>query len=156
MCGFLIGALVLFGVMKIAKCAWRGRGCRAGRHGRGGHRGHGGGFIRWLFEDLETTPGQERSIHEALGSFREKAREAKATFGESLDHVASAISGDELDHEAVGEAWVRQDAAIDGLRLALVEALGQIHETLDGAQRERLAELIRKVQGRGFFGDAMV
>ncbi len=104
--------------------------------------------MRWLFEDLDTTPGQERSIRETFDSLREHARETKAEWKKSVDDLAAAITAEELDHEKVGEAWVKQDKALDGIRLAAMEALGKIHETLDPSQRERLAELIR----RGGFG----
>jgi Spy/CpxP family protein refolding chaperone len=137
----LLGALALIAVFKIAKYARHG-GChhrhRGGRYGRGR-----GGWVRWLFEDLDTSPGQEKSIHETIDNLREHARETKAEFRKSVDDIVAALTSEEFDHERVGEAWVKQDKALDSIRMAAIEALGKIHETLDSRQRERLAEIIR-------------
>lgn len=138
MCGFLLGILALFAVIKLVK---HGRRCRGG--GRGPWRG-GGGYLRWLFEDLDTTPGQEKSIRETLDSLREHARDSKAELRKSVADLADALAGDELDHEKVGEAWVKQDKALDSIRMAALEAMGRIHDTLDPSQRERLAQLLRR------------
>lgn len=145
MCGFLLGILGLFVAFKLVKYARHGGGCGGGRwrhrhrrHGRGG-----GGFMRWLFEDLETTPGQEKNIEETLDSLREHARDTRAEFKRSVADLADALSSEDFDHEKVGEAWVKQDKALDSIRMAAIEALGKIHETLDSTQRARLAELIR-------------
>lgn len=142
MCGFLLGLLAFFAIFKLLKCGRRGRFGRGSRR-HGGWR-HGGGFMRWVFEDLDTSEGQEQSIRETLRTFRETARASKRSWRESLEQLAQALRSDELDHEAVGEAWVRQDRALDSLRLAAVEALGRIHDTLDERQRARLADLIER------------
>lgn len=144
MCGFVLGLLAFFAIFKLVGCGRRRR-C----HGRGGGPWGGrgrrrGGFMHWIFEDLDASPRQEESIRDTLRSFRETARDSKQSWRESLEQLARALRSDELDHEAVGEAWVRQDKALDGLRLAAVEALGRIHETLDERQRARLADLIER------------
>jgi Spy/CpxP family protein refolding chaperone len=141
-CGVLIGAigaLVLFKLVKLARYG----GCGGWRHHhrRGHHRG--GGWLRWIFEDLDTSPGQEKNIEETVEGLREKARDTRGEFKKSLDDLVAALTSDEFDHERVGEAWVKQDKALDSIRLAAIEALGKIHETLDPRQRERLAEIIR-------------
>ena len=152
--GLLLGALAAFAIFKIARFARYG-GCGGGWGGgrwRGGwrhhsHHRHGGGgpwFLRWLFEDLETTPSQERNIKETFADLREKAKDTKAEWKNSVEDLASALTADELDHEKVGEAWVKQDKALDTIRMAAIEALGKIHGTLDATQRERLAEIIRR------------
>src|SRR5687767_7237922 len=119
MCGFLLGALALIAVFKIAKYARYGR-CGGGGHHRR-HRGWDrgwdrsrwrGGWMRWLFEELDTSPGQEKSIHETVENLREHARETKAEFKKSVDDIVAALTSEEFDHERVGEAWVKQDKAL--------------------------------------------
>jgi len=155
MCGFLIGALALLAIAKLfrfARYGCGGGGCGGGGYGGWGggwrHRHHrggrGNGWLRWLFEDLETTPSQERNIKESIDSLRDHVRESKDAFKKSVDDLAEALKGDDFDHEKVGEAWVKQDKALETIRLAAIEELGKIHETLDTAQRSRLADLIRR------------
>jgi hypothetical protein len=145
MCGFLIGALAFLAIFKIAKYArYGGCGRRGGWRHRHRHEGRGGGWLRWLFEDLETTPSQERNIKESIDSLREHARETKDALQKSVADLAEALESDDLDHEKIGEAWVKQDRALESIRLAAMEALGKIHGTLDDTQRSRLADLIRR------------
>ena len=151
MCGVLIGALAALAIFKLARFAfygcggggWRHRGHHHWRHGRG-RGGYGGGWLRWLFEDLETTPGQERNIKESIETLREHASETKAAFKNSVEDLAGALESDDFDHEKVGEAWVKQDKALESIRLAAIEAMGKIHDTLDSTQRSRLADLLRR------------
>ena len=143
MCGFFIGLLVLVVIFKLLKggrCGWRRR------YGGGGHGPRGGGrhFMRWIFEDLETTPGQERTIEDALHNLKNTVKDEKESFRDSLRNLADAFRAEDLDHEAMGEAWVRQDKSIDSVRHAVAETLGEIHATLTERQRARLAELIEK------------
>jgi hypothetical protein len=100
--------------------------------------------MRWLFEDLETTPSQERNISESLEELRDHAREAKQELKRSVEDLADALKAEDFDHEKVGEAWVKQDKALESIRLAAIEAMGKIHDTLDAGQRSRLADLIRR------------
>jgi Spy/CpxP family protein refolding chaperone len=144
MCGFLFGALALLAVFKIAKYARYGCGGWRGGWRHRHHGGRGGGWMRWLFEDLETTPSQERNIRESLDSLREHARETKEEFKKSVADLAEALSADDFDHEKVGEAWVKQDKALETIRMAAIDALGKIHGTLDDTQRARLADIIRR------------
>ena len=146
MCGFLLGALALLAILKITKVARYGCGGGGGWRGGGRHRRHGrgGGWLRWVFEDLETTPGQEQNIKESIDSLREHARETKQAFQKSVEDLAAALDSEDFDHEKIGEAWVKQDRALESIRLAAIEALGKIHDTLDATQRSRLADLIRR------------
>ena len=87
MSGFIIGLVCLWGLSRVLRgrhgCGpgWRGRGW----HGRGwrGRGWSGGGragrywMLRRVFEKLDTTPGQEREIREAVD---EVATVAEARF----------------------------------------------------------------------------
>src|SRR5688572_6975698 len=69
------------------------------RRGRGGFGGFGGGFrgfgkryfLRWLFERLDTTPGQEKVIKEAFDEIRAAGSEARSEWHKSRAQVANAM-----------------------------------------------------------------
>jgi hypothetical protein len=162
MFGFLIGTACLIGLFCTLK-----RGRRFGGHC--GHRGwHGesrgdsryderGGFgrstlMRWLFERLDTTPGQERVMRTAVDDFIERARAARREVEDSRRDVARAMRSESFDAEALGEAFAKHDSALGTLRNAGVEGLAKIHEALDEKQRARLAELIESGMGRRWHG----
>jgi hypothetical protein len=141
---------------------WGRRG-RFGRHwgrrdeGEGEARGEGFGkryFLRWLFERLDTTPGQEKVILEAFDEIREAMKKAKGEWRASFSDFAKAIRGAEFDHGAVGEAFVRHDGVFEQARMAVITALQKVHEALDEKQRASLADLIEAAPGRfkGRFG----
>lgn len=157
MFGFLLGTACLLGLV------WVLRGGR--RHGRcwsaerdflpgGGDRRHFGRgmFLRWLFERLDTTPGQERVIRDAVDDFIDRAWRAKSDVEQSRGDVARAVGRDALDEAALGEVFAKHDGALSDVRQAFVGALAKIHEVLDERQRTRLAELIEAGVGRRWHG----
>lgn len=135
MFGFLIGTLSLVGLVKL----WR--------HGpHGFHHGFGGGPRRWmlrhLFERLDTTPGQEKVILEALGEVEKKGQAAREALFSARGDFAKAMRGEHFDSAAVDEAFARQQAALDELKKAAREGLAKIHEALTPEQRAHAAQLI--------------
>ena len=159
MFGFLIGFASLVGLIAVLK---RGRGCGRGWHGghhhhrhgwRGGHRGGGRrGWLRFLFQKLDTTPGQEKEIAAAVDGFVEQARELKREGKTSRDDVAKLLRTESLDEVTLGELFGRHDERLRELHKAFADALGRIHQSLDPEQRARLAELIEGGHGPGFGG----
>jgi hypothetical protein len=146
--------------------AWHG-GWGNGRFGRGGppwarhFGGDGEGdegearggfgkryFLRFLFERLDTTPGQEKVILEAFDEIKEAMKKAKGEWRTSFSDFAKAIRGTEFDHGAVGEAFVRHDGLFEQARMAVITALQKVHEALDEKQRAILADLIEAGPGR--------
>lgn len=101
-------------------------------------------LLRWLFERLETSPGQERVIRQAAEELQDVLREVRGKWKDSLGEVAEALRGDEFGHEKIAAAWVRQDGALEQARLALVENLQKVHEALEPHQRKVLAELLER------------
>lgn len=111
------------------------------------HVRRGGGFaeryaLRWLYQRLDTTPGQEKVIREAFEEISEALGKAKGDLHGSFGELAKAVRGAEFDHAAVSEAWVRHDGAFEASRLAISSALQRVHEALDERQRAILADLI--------------
>jgi len=151
MLGFLIGAVCLAGFIAVAR---RGR-CHGRRFGGGGpgHRGrHGRRFIlRHLFEELETTPGQEKVIKGAVDEVTEAVHGFKSQLHRSRGTLADVLRSDAVDENVLGELLSHHDDELDAVRKALVGALARVHDALDEGQRKRLADLLESgPRFRGF------
>lgn len=168
MFGFFFGTACLIGfVVTLARArrAYGYGGCGPGRHGFGGrggfgHHGWGDGgrggwdedgprrsrrgswFLRGLFEQLETTPGQERVIVDAVDELREAARKVRGEGRQTLEDVGKSMKSPVFDEALFGDLFSRHDIALEGLRKAFVGAAAKIHEALDERQRERFARLL--------------
>jgi Spy/CpxP family protein refolding chaperone len=160
MFGFLLGTACLVGLFWVIRGP-RGHHCHGGRSERGRHwhhegEGRGGfgrgAFMRWLYERLDTTPGQERVMRAVMDDFVDQAHSARREVEASRSDVARALRSESFDAEALGEAFAKHDSALSGLRNAAVEGLGKVHEALDDRQRARLAELIEAGMGRRWRG----
>ncbi len=180
MCGFILGTVCLFGLVKLLRCG-RHRGCgpRGGgyfgghcgpRSGgcHGGHDAYGGGGggpfargdwhspegLRWLlrplFERLVTTPGQEKVMIEAAEGLRTKLAEVREVLRASGSDTAKAFRAERFDEASMGDAFARQNAALESVQRAGIDALMKVHEALDDRQRRDLADLMDR--GVGFFG----
>ena len=157
MFGFVLGTACLIGLVWVVRGPRR-LGSRYGWDSRrardeGERRGFGGrAFVRWLFERLDTTPGQERVIRAAVDDLMDGAHAARRDLDDSRKDVARALRADSFDAEAMGEAFSKHDSALGALRRTAVQSLARIHEALDERQRQRLAELIESGRGRSWHG----
>jgi len=165
MIGFAIGIACLVGLVAVIR---RGRRAHWGRHYGYGHHhhhhrgchGHGRGFDEdrrlgplWhLFERLDTTPGQEKVIREAVDELRDTARGMRREARQSGDDVSRAMRGESFDETVMGDMFARHDDRIRELQKALVGALARIHDALDEKQRKRLADFLESGPMRGFGG----
>lgn len=135
MFGFLIGTLSLIGFIKV----WK-----AGRYGRWNH--HGDGPRRWmmrrLFERLDTTPGQEKVILEAVGEAEGKAYALREKLFTARSALAQSLRGEHFDGAQVDETFASQQAALDELKATVRGGMAKVHEALNEAQRNELATLI--------------
>ncbi len=134
MFGIVIGTLSLIGFIKV----WR-----AGRYGYGRH--HGGPrkwMLRRLFERLDTTPGQEKVILEAMNDAEAKAWAFRDAMHSSRSSFAQAFRSEHFDGARVDETFTQQQAAIDALKGSLRAGLAKVHEALNDEQRRELADLM--------------
>jgi len=116
---------------------------RAGWGGFGwGGAGSGGVMLRGLFEHLDTTPGQEKVIHEAISELRAEGRHWREELQKSRADIGKAMRAESFDEVVLGELFARHDSAIEALRKATTGALARVHVVLDERQRARLADLI--------------
>ena len=150
MFGFVFGTACLIALILILRAEHRKRG---GRWGHWGHHGcHGGHafwwhgklgrnpFLRRLFHELDTTPGQEKAIRGALDSFFKTVREAKQSLWDTRRQLAAVFRSESFDETAVGGLIEQHDDVVDKVRTAGVDALAEIFRALDPQQRERLAQ----------------
>lgn len=151
MFGFIIGLLSLFGLVHVLRGGPRGHfggGCgHRSHHRRGGFRRGGRWRNRWLrglFERLDTTPGQEKVIREAIGDVMDEAKSARRAFPDTRSNLGAAFAGETLDESAIENALAPADEKIARLRVAMSEALERIHEVLDDEQRQHLARWLSR------------
>jgi hypothetical protein len=147
MFGIFFGILCLVAFVAV----WRGRfrrGCHGG-YGYGRHFGRGGRFMRGgyfglyrLFEELDTSPGQEKAIRSALDELRQSLAALRPRLKETRHSLAAAFASDAFDADAALHAL---DGPLQGAsegRGAVVSAVAKIHEALDVDQRRRLARFV--------------
>jgi Spy/CpxP family protein refolding chaperone len=163
MFGFLIGIASLIGLIAVLRSGrrcgargwhggWHGGGHRHGHHDHHGHH-HGGGsrgWLRWLFQRLDTTPGQEKEIARAIDELMEQGARIRKEAQTSRDDVARAMRAESLDETQLGELFARHDDTLREMQKAFAGALGRIHTVLEPDQRAKLAELIESGPRFGF------
>jgi Heavy-metal resistance len=167
MLGFFVGTVCLFGLIKTLWRGGYGRSRCGGRydamecgsrdswrhsHYRHSHHEGRGGWndpsTRWmlrsLFERLDTTPGQEKVIMQALDQLRGRGREARDAMHATGPDAARAFRGERFDEAAMADAFAKHDAALESMQKALFEALAKSHEALDERQRHVVADMLER------------
>jgi Spy/CpxP family protein refolding chaperone len=139
-----------------------GTACLAGlifalRHHHGHHHGRGGrwswrGRMRWLFERLDTSPGQEKVFVKAADDLTEAFEKMRDELRNTRAAIAQSLRGEHFDANSLRELHEKHDALIAQLRETLRGAMAQVHESLDPRQRRELADLIEHGWGYGYRG----
>jgi len=142
MFGFLFGTACLLGLTATFARRHHDRGCYGGHRGRGFRHGGGRFILNRLLERLDTTPGQEKVIREAVDTLMEDVHEARSELYGTRADVAQAIRGETLDRGAIDGVFERHDLVIERVRQNALDSFSKVHETLDERQRKILAELI--------------
>ena len=143
MWGFLFGTACVLGMVKAARgCGPRWAGCGGRGRWGGGYGRSPRGMLRFLFERLDTSPGQEKVILEAAEGVRTAAGKLEGTFDRVRRAAARSIEGEHFDAAALRELFAEHDERIKEIREALVGGLGKVHEALDDRQRRALADLM--------------
>jgi hypothetical protein len=163
MLGFIIGTVVLIGVVKAVRrarggfcghaCGWGpGGGSRFGGDWEMQRRARGGRSrwaMRWLFERLETTPGQEKAIVQALDELRANRAMVREELMQTRADLGRVLEGGLVDDASLEETFARHDRLLAQLRVSFVEALKKVTEALDEGQRKELARMLK---GGAWFG----
>ncbi len=101
-------------------------------------------MLRRLFEELDTTPGQEREIRAALDDVMISAANLKDRIQDSRADLGKAFGGEAFDEEIMAELLTQHDEPLDELRRAAVGGLARVHAALDPEQRQRLAHWLKR------------
>lgn len=104
-------------------------------------------FLRSLFTRLETTPGQEKVIVDALKELKGSFAKAKSAARKSSRDLSDALKGEQLSMDAMGSVFASLDEGTAAVRDGAFSALTKIHEVLDERQRRILADLVAKGGG---------
>jgi Spy/CpxP family protein refolding chaperone len=147
MFGFFFGTACLAGlIFALRRSRWHhGHGHSHGRGGRWSWRGR----MRWLFERLDTSPGQEKVFVKAADELTEAFEKMKDELRTARSAIAQALRGEQFDAASLRELYEKHDALIAQLRETLRTAMSQVHESLDARQRRELADLIEHGLGYG-------
>jgi hypothetical protein len=169
MFGFIIGTVCLIALLKVVRrtygYGWGPRWGGCGAEYGGSHRfGFGPGFgrrwmLRQLFERLQTTPGQERVIVQAIDRLAQNRGLVREEFTQTRADIARAIEMGLVDDATMEETFARHDRLQAQLRVAAVDALKTATEALDEHQRKILAGFLSRGgffhQGRDWGGPAV-
>jgi Spy/CpxP family protein refolding chaperone len=144
MFGFFIGAACLVGLAAVARRGRRHYYGHGGWHGHHGRRGWGGGrfFFHRILERLDTTPGQEKVIREAIHDLKDEASSIRREVRGTRSEIAEALRAPELDRALIDRVFAKHDEAIEKLRASLLSSADKVHGTLDERQRKQLADMI--------------
>jgi len=134
--GALAALVVLFTLRRILWFAfWRSRWHR--------HDGSNGRRLGYLFRRLGTRPDQEVALRAEVESLFAEMSGFRGEVPALRQELATLLAGPSLDEAAVSAALEKPLARLAQLRARAAAAVARIHATLDAAQRERLAELVR-------------
>jgi Spy/CpxP family protein refolding chaperone len=105
--------------------------------------------MRWLFERLETTPGQEKAIVTALDELRANRAVVREELRQTRGDLGRVLEGGLVDDASLEETFARHDRLLAQLRVSFVEAMRKATEALDERQRRELARMLK---GGAWFG----
>ena len=110
MFGFLFGTACLLGLTAtFARNRHEGHHCSGGHRGRGFRSRRGRFVLNRLLDRLDTTPGQEKVIREAVDTLMEDVHEARGELHATRADVAQAIRSETLDRGAIDGVFERHD-----------------------------------------------
>jgi hypothetical protein len=104
--------------------------------------------MRWIFERLQTTPGQERAVVGALDQLRSNRTLVENELQQTRQDIAQAVRSGLVDDSALDETFARHDRLLAQLRVSFVEAAKTVVEALDERQRAELGAMLER---RGWF-----
>ena len=149
MFGFLIGTACLIGLVGVLRHGHHRYGYGYG-HGCGGGRGRHFRPLYMLFDALDTSPGQEKAIRNAVEDLWEQARETRRQVHRGRSEVADAIRGEVFDRARIDDLIAKNQTLLSELLQRAADTFGSVHSVLDDRQRRRLADLIESGPGWRF------
>lgn len=147
MIGFLVGTACLIGLVGVLS------------HGHYRFHAYRGRFRRrWplhlLFDELDTSPGQEKAIRGAVDDLLDDARMARREVRKSRSDLADVLNAEHFDRARLDDLAARQQVVLSDLWRRAVDTLETVHSVLDDRQRKRLAEMVESGPGYRFMRHA--
>jgi uncharacterized membrane protein len=103
-----------------------------------------------LFERLDTTPGQEKTILQGFDKIYAQVEEAREQLLSARTELAAVLGGDVFDQAMLDGILKRQSELTEKFTQSMRELVTTVHASLEPDQRRALAELIG--DGSAFFG----
>ena len=100
--------------------------------------------LRFLFESLDTTVGQEKVIKAAYKEVRDAMGHIEGEAEETRTQIANAIRRGTVDETEMGELYARHDEKLRTIRTAFFGALAKVTDALDEDQRKKLADMLER------------
>lgn len=100
--------------------------------------------LRFLFEALDTTVGQEKVIKAAYKEVRDAMGHIEGEAEETRTQIANAIRRGTVDETEMGELYARHDEKLRTIRTAFFGALAKVTDALDEDQRKKLADMLER------------
>jgi hypothetical protein len=155
MFGFVFGTLCLLGFIAVWRRRHRwyghayghgygyGPGCGPGRGcgpaGRGWRQRFG---LYRVFEELDTSPGQEKAIRGALAELRAALAALRPQLADARQSLSAALTSEPFDAGALERSLQGRLAEASSVSPAVTDAVAKIHDALDADQRKRLARML--------------
>ena len=136
MFGFILAATSAFGLYLLSRK----------RHRRLGSQ-HA---LRHVFSRLDTTPGQEKTIREALLRVKDGAKRLTRELSSSRSALAELLTQPEFDEVRVNEWVAARERSFWELKPEVMQSLREIHEVLDEEQRKKLSRWVESGPNRVF------
>lgn len=161
MFGLIVGSIGAYGLYRTL----RGGG-HCGRHGgpmgrgfdRGYGRGFGGGFggggfvrgpLRWAFERLDTGPGQERVIKQAVEALWSQKRQMKDQASRLRSELGELMTGESLDEQKISDMRQSLSRDLETAMDAVEKQLRVVFDVLEPQQRQELARWLGQRRSAG-------
>jgi Spy/CpxP family protein refolding chaperone len=165
MIGFILGTACLIGLITIWTRHRHGYYAFAGgRHGYHRHRdgdargwgwhgrGRRGMALYSLLDRLDTTPGQEKAIKNALEEAREQLAMVRQPLEELGSDLGEAMQRDGFDRAQVEMLFTRAEGRLKEAGATVIEALERVHAALEPEQRKQLGKIVSRWATRGLRG----
>ena len=95
-----------------------------------------------VFQELETSAGQEKAIRQAVHEVFEDAKRYREQWQLSRKDIAHALKQESFDQQALDMALSRHDDDLVKARRQSVDLLSRLHAVLDTRQRDKLARFV--------------
>ena len=141
MFGFVVGTASLIGLVAVLR---HGRWHHGHRHGPGRPGRRARWMFRWLFQQLDTTPGQEKVFQSAADDLEGRAHQLRTELEQLGQDLGKALRAPVFDGGAVRESFARLRAHLDTLEESVIGHGAKLHEALDESQRDALADLLER------------